>query len=106
MVDFWRRVEEAAKAIRECMDPSEGDTDPHGVYTMLKRWYLHVSARALNPSQTNMEKARGKLIYPILYGGTTPLWPTPGDTRGHGPSEQFDLIGGGGGESGPLPALT
>ena len=38
-----------------------GGVDPRGADAILKHWYLHVSARAPNPSWTDMEKVRGDL---------------------------------------------
>ena len=32
---------------------------PREAYTILKRWYRHVSVQALNPSGTDMETFRG-----------------------------------------------
>ena len=31
---------------------------PPGAYDILKRWYLHASMQAPNPSRTDMEKVR------------------------------------------------
>ena len=59
VVDSQRRADEAAIDIGACMEPSMGGTDPHGAYAILKRWYRHASARAPNPSETDMEKVRG-----------------------------------------------
>ena len=67
MADSRRRVEEAATDIRECLEPSTGGADSWGVYTILKRWYQHESAREPNHSQTDIEKFRGD--FQTLYHG-------------------------------------
>ena len=55
-----RRAEEAASEIGECQEPSMEGSEPYGAYAILKRWYWHASARAPNPSRTNMDKDSGK----------------------------------------------
>ena len=44
-----------------CLDPVKGGADLFGAYTILKRWYWHESARAPNPSRTEVEIFRGGL---------------------------------------------
>ena len=61
IVESQIRAKENAKDIRECLETSAGETDTCGAYSILKCWYRHASARAPNPSRTNMEKVRGDL---------------------------------------------
>ena len=37
--DYRRRAEKAASEIGVCLEPAMGNTDLHGAYTLLKRWY-------------------------------------------------------------------
>ena len=73
MVDYWRRAEEATVAIEACLENSEGENDPCGVYAILICWYRYVSAQAPNSSQTYMEKFRGDLQ--TLYQREEPQTP-------------------------------
>ena len=59
MEDSWGQVEKEETEIGSCMGPDMGGADPCGAYAILKRWYRHVSTRAPNPSQTDMENSRG-----------------------------------------------
>ena len=36
LVDYQKQSEEAVTVIGECLDPVAGETDPHGVYAILK----------------------------------------------------------------------
>ena len=63
--DSRRRAKDAATDIRACLEPSPRGADPRRAYAILKRWYWNVSARAPNPSQTDMENVRG--YFQTLY---------------------------------------
>ena len=59
MADYWRQAEEAQYEIGACLETFTGGADPRGAYAILKRWNWYASARAPNPSRTDMEKVRG-----------------------------------------------
>ena len=69
LVEYWIRAEETATSIETCLGPAEGETDPTGVYAVLKRWYQHASARAPKPSRAYMEKVKGDFhtLYQLEY---------------------------------------
>ena len=54
--DSWWRSEKAAEEIGEFCGTDTGDTNLHGAYADLNCQYRHASARAPNPSQSNMAK--------------------------------------------------
>ena len=45
-----------AAKIGACLELTTGDTDLCRAYSVIKLWYLHVSASAPNPSQADMDK--------------------------------------------------
>ena len=55
------------------MEPAIGGLDPHGAYTILKRWYRHTPIRTPNPSRIDMEKVRGD--FQTLYQREEPQPP-------------------------------
>ena len=60
-----RQAEDVATEIRACLEYSKEVTNPRGAYAILKRWYLHVSVLAPNPSRTDMHNFRG--YFQALY---------------------------------------
>ena len=62
MSNSWKQAEAVATEIAACLEPSKGDSDPHGAYDILKRWYRHASTHVTNPSWTDMEKVRGYFL--------------------------------------------
>ena len=67
------REENSAADIGVCLELSTGDMDLNRAYSFLKRWYLHTSARAPNPSQGNMAKVTKD--YATLYQWEDPYPP-------------------------------
>ena len=73
LADSRIQPEEAVTEIGECLEPSAGETDPRGVYNVLKCWYQHASAWAPNPFWIDMEKVRGD--FQTLYQWRDPHTP-------------------------------
>ena len=65
LVDSRQQVQRSAEEIGACLELATGNPDIRGTYTVLKRWYLHASAREPNPSRLDMAKVTG--YYATLY---------------------------------------
>ena len=65
LVDSRQPAEKAADDIGACLEPLTVNPDLRGAYAVLKSWYCHASARALNPSEADMAKFIGD--YYALY---------------------------------------
>ena len=78
--DFQQRSEKVTEEIREFFELETGDTYLQGAYTVLKRWYHHVSARAPNSSRVNIPKVSKN--YATIYHREDPHPPgRPLDTH-------------------------
>ena len=60
----WK-TEKAAEETGSFLELRIGSPDLIGVYAVLKRWYLHMSARAPNHSEADMVMVTG--VYSKLY---------------------------------------
>ena len=74
LVDCRRQAEKATEDIVACLEPAMGNPDLRETYAVLKRWYLHASTRAPNPSQADMANVTGD--YDEMYRQEEPPSPT------------------------------
>ena len=58
LVDSRWREEKSAEETGACLEPVTVNPELRGVYTVLKRWYHHVSAREPNPLQEGIDKVK------------------------------------------------
>ena len=65
LVNSRWQAEKSADDIFACLELATGNPEIRGTYTVLKRWYLHASAREPNPSRLDMAKVTG--YYATLY---------------------------------------
>ena len=73
LVDSRRRAESSTEEIEACLEPTLGNPDLQGTYTVIKRWYCQASANASNSSQEDMAKVKG--YYAALYRKDNPTPP-------------------------------
>ena len=58
-------MEKAVEDDGACLEPMIGGPDLRGAHAVLKGWYHHTSAMALNPSRSDMAEVTGE--YTVLY---------------------------------------
>ena len=59
LVDSRKQAGRSTEEIGDCLEPKFGNPDRQGAYTVLKRWYHHVSVRTPNPLWADMAKVMG-----------------------------------------------
>ena len=64
-MDSRRQAENVAEEIGSFLKLLMGNPDLIGVYAVPKRWYLHASARAPNPSWADIANVTGD--YSVMY---------------------------------------
>ena len=71
--DPQQQAEKLAAEIGACLEPATGDMDLRGEYSVLKRWYRHVSSRSPKRSPADMDKVTKD--YTTLYHRKDPETP-------------------------------
>ena len=75
-----RRTNKTAEKIGACLEIATSNPDFSGSYMVLKRCYLHASARETNPSRADIAKVTGDST--TLYCREDPT-PPPWDTNAY-----------------------
>ena len=71
-------MKRSTEEIGACFKPTPGNIELRGAYTVIKQWYLHASARATNPYQSNISKVTEKYVALYRRENPTPPWrPVP-----------------------------